>query len=314
MNTADFPETLLEFERRFHDEVACWEYLRTMKWPDGFRCPKCDGTRAYFVIERGRDECSTCRHQTSATSGTMFHGTRTPLRTWFRAIFEFVSAKHGCSAMHLSRVLGLSYETAWTWLQKIRDSFFRPDREPLKGVVEGDETYVGGPEPGKAGRGLGENTILVAGVVEVEKPMGCGRVRLAPVDDASAKSLLPFVANVVEEGTKVHTDGWAGYGGLEVAYKHDVDVIGDPKRASKIFPCVHRVFSLFKRVILGTYHGSWSRKWAALYCEEFAFRFNRRRSGTRTHLFRRAMECAMRRAPRIHRLARESCTENVVPA
>ncbi len=84
MKHAAFPETLLEFENRFRDEAACWDYLRAMKWPHGFRCPKCDGRRAYFVIERGRDECASCGHQTSVTSGTMFHGTRTPLRTWAR--------------------------------------------------------------------------------------------------------------------------------------------------------------------------------------------------------------------------------------
>ncbi len=102
--------------------------------------------------------------------------------------------------------------------------------------------------------------------------------------------------------------------GLKIAYKHKVDVIGDLRRASKFFPGVHRVFSLLRRLILGTYHGSWSRKWAALYCEEFTFRFNRRTACTRTHLFRRALEGALRRAPRIHLLTGEARTASVVPA
>lgn len=314
MPFADFPTTLPEFERRFADEVACTNYLRSVKWPEGFRCPKCGGGRSYWVCERGREQCATCRHQTSVTSGTMFHKTRTPLKLWFRAIFEFVSAKHGCSALHLSRILGLNYETAWTWLHKIRDVFVRPGREQLDGPVEADETYVGGPEPGCFGRARGENKLLIAGAVEV-RGKGCGRSRLRPVDDAGAEALQTFVADVVKEGAVVRTDGLLAYKGLKAVFNHKARVIGkDPKRAAKLFPNIHRVFALFKRVLLGTYHGSWSRKWAAQYCEEFAFRFNRRNSSSRTHLFRRVIEQAVTRRPRIHLLARETYEDAVVAA
>jgi transposase-like protein len=302
----DFPTTLPEFEHRFADEVACNEYLRTVKWPEGFRCPKCGGDRSYWVCERGREQCAACRHQTSVTAGTMFHKTRTPLKVWFRAIFEFVSSKHGCSALHLSRVLGVHYETAWTWLHKIRDVFVRPAREPLEGPVEADEMYVGGPDPAHAGgRSRGENKFLIAGAVEV-RGKGCGRSRLRPVDD---------VGDVVKESAIVRTDGWPSYKGLNAVFDHRRSIIGDDeRRAAKLFPNIHRVFALFKRVILGTYHGSWSRKWAALYCEEFAFRFNRRNSSSRTHLFRRVIEQSVRRPPRIHLLATQTYEEAVVAA
>jgi transposase-like protein len=314
MPFADFPTTLPEFERRFADEVACTNYLRSVKWPEGFRCPKCGGGRSYWVCQRGREQCATCRHQTSVTSGTMFHKTQTPLKLWFRAIFEFVSAKHGCSALHLSRILGLNYETAWTWLHKIRDVFVRPDREQLAGPVEVDETYVGGPEPGCFGRDRGENKLLIAGAVEV-RGEACGRARLRPVDDAGAEELQTFVADVVKEGAVVRTDGLPSYKGLDSVFEHKARVIGrDPSRAAKLFPKIHRVFALFKRVLLGTYHGSWSRKWAAQYCEEFAFRFNRRNSGSRTHLFRRVIEQSVTRRPRIHLLARETYEDAVVAA
>jgi hypothetical protein len=314
MRFDDFPTTLPEFERRFADEVACNEYLRSVKWPEGFRCPKCGGGRSYWVCERGREQCATCRHQTSVTAGTMFHKTRTPLKTWFRAIFEFVSAKHGCSALHLSRVLALNYETAWTWLHKIRDVFVRQDREPLTGVVEADEMYIGGPDAAHVGRSRGENKFLIAGAVEV-RGKGCGRSRLRPVDDAGAPELQAFVGDVVKEGAVVRTDGWISYEGLNAVFDHRTRVIGDdPKRATRLFPNVHRVFGLFKRTILGTYHGSWSRKWAALYCEEFTFRFNRRDSSSRTHLFRRVIQQSLRRPPRIHLLARRNEENHVVAA
>jgi hypothetical protein len=318
MPFADFPQTLPEFDRRFGDEVACWNYLRDVKWPDGFRCAdaQCAGRRSYFIIERGVDECATCGKQTSVTAGTMFHRLRSPLHLWFRAIFEFVAAKSGCNACHLSRVLGLSYPTAWKWLHKIRDVFRRPERTPLEGPVEADETSGGGPAPGCFGRSCGENQWLVAGAVEVRdrgRGPGCGRVRLASIDDARMATLQPFLETAIAKGARVYTDAFNGYLGLDAEYDHRVRTIRDPKKAAQKFPCIHRVFALFKRVMLGTYQGSWSRKWAALYCEEFVFRFNRRDAAHRTHLFRRVVEQAVLRAPRIHALAGKRGPERVLP-
>lgn len=314
MDLSSFPDlTALEFESRFAKERDCWEFLWTSRWPNGFVCPKCQGRKAYFVIEHGREECVACGHQASVTAGTMFHGTRKPLRLWFRAIFEFISRKDGCNAMDLMRLLDLSYPTSWTWLHKIRDVFVRKERQGLKGEVEVDETIVGGPEPGVVGRDLGENKLLIAGAVEVTATGGCGRARLAPVASGSAEDLQTFVVDAVEEGSRVHTDGLASYDGLEHGYHHRVTVIGDPKTASKKFPCIHRVFSLFKRTLLGTYHGSWSEKYAALYCEEFTFRFNRRNSKSRVQLFQRIIAQALRRRPRIHQFAGKKHKKPVLP-
>lgn len=311
MDLQDFPKTALEFDRRFGNERACRAYLAEVKWPDRFICPRCEGRNAYFVIERGLEQCTGCRHQTSVTAGTMFHRSQKPLTVWFRAIFEFVSRKHGCNAMDLVRLLGLSYPTAWTWLHKIRDVLVRRERGPLLGEVEVDESYIGGPEPGVLGRARGEKKVLIAGAVEV-KGEGCGRVRLAPCASAGSEHLQPFVVDSIEEGANVHTDGWNGYSNLDEGYEHKVTVIGpDSSRASQLFPRVHRMFSLFGRLLLGTYQGSWSHKWAPLYCEEYTFRFNRRRSSSRTHLFRRVVEQAVRRRPRIHLLAGKKHPEAV---
>jgi hypothetical protein len=314
MTFEDFPTTLPEFDRRFADETACIEYLRSVKWPTGFRCPKCAGSRSYWVCGRGREQCATCRHQTSVTAETVFHKTRTPLRLWFRAIFESVSPKHGCSALHLLRVLGLHHETAWTCLQKIRGVFTRPDRTQLEGTVEADESYVGAPEAGCRGRSLGEKKLLIIGAVEVQGK-SCGRSRLRPVGDAGAEELQTFVADVVQERAVVRTDGLASYEGPDAVFDHKARVIGkDPRRASRLLPGVHRVFALFKPMLFGTYHGSWSKKWAALHCEEFVVRFNRWDSGSRTHLFGRVIEQAVARAPRIHRLATRMHAEAVLAA
>ena len=313
MDLSTFPETALEFESRFADEPSCWEYLWQAKWPRGFRCSRCNGRKAYYVIERKLEECASCGYQASVTAGTMFHGTRNPLRMWFRAIFEFTSRKHGCNAMDIQRLLGLSYHASWEWLQKIRDVFVRKERAPLCGTVEADETYIGGPEDGVKGRDLGKKKILVFGAVEVVDGH-CGRARLAPIESASADQIQPALSEVVEEGATVKTDGWQGYRELGQAYKHRVKVIGDdPKRASRLFPHIQGVFSLLRRLILGTYHGSLSEKYAALYCEEFTFRFNRRTSKSRVHLFRRVIEQAMRRPPRLHLMRGRSRSALVLP-
>lgn len=302
MDLRDFPKTVLEFERRFLNERSCRAYLATVKWPDGYRCPRCGGREAYFIIERGLEQCTSCRHQTSVTAGTMFHRSQKPLTVWFRAIFEFVSHKNGCNAKDLARLLGLSYPTAWTWLHKIRDVLVRRERDQLSGKVEADETYIGGPVPGARGRTRGENTILVMGAVEA-RGKGCGRVRLAPVESAAAEHVQTFLVDNVEERSLVHTDGYPSYSHLDEGYEHKVTVISSgSKTASEHFPRIHHVFSLFRRLLLGTYHGSWSAKWGHLYCEEYSFRFNRRDSRTRTHLFRRVVEQAVRRRPRIHLL------------
>src|SRR5712692_6513101 len=139
----------MEFEQRFSSEGACLEYLRQLRWPDGFRCPACGHGKAWSA-SRGRYHCVSCGRQTTATAGTIFQDTRKPMRLWFRAIWHVVSQKHGVSALGLQRVLGLrSYRTAWTWMHKLRCAMVRPGRDHLSGVVEVDETYYGSEKPGK---------------------------------------------------------------------------------------------------------------------------------------------------------------------
>ena len=150
----DYPLTLAEFERRFAAPEACRAYLVQLRWPEGFRCPKCGGTKAWAVRVRPMlFHCASCGRQTSVTAGTIFQDTRTPLPTWFRAMWWVASQKTGASAIGLQQVLGLgSYETAWTWLHKLRRAMVRPGRDRLTGRVEVDEAFIGGVEEGVRGR------------------------------------------------------------------------------------------------------------------------------------------------------------------
>jgi hypothetical protein len=159
---------------------------------------------------------------TSVTAGTIFAGTRTPLTSWFAAVWYVVNQKQGVSALGLQRVLGLaSYETAWAWLHKLRRAMVRPDREGLNGAVEVDETIIGGVRPGCRGRGA-PGKALVAIAVEA-RAGGPGRVRMQRIPNASKDVLTDFVLDHIERRAEVRTDGWFGYNGLgEHRFSHVV--------------------------------------------------------------------------------------------
>jgi len=289
----DYPRDLADFERRFATEDACRTYLTQLRWPDGFRCPRCGPTKAW-PVRRWLLECAACGHQTSVTAGTIFQDIRTPLPTWFRAMWWVTSQKTGVSALSLQRVLGLhSYKTAWAWLHKLRRAMVRPGRDRLSGWVEVDETYVGGVHPGRRGRQT-ETKALVAVAVEIDGKR-LGRIRLRRLPDASAATLTAFVQDVIEPLSHVHTDGWSGYDPLRrLGYRHRVTYLqGQAKTPSQLMPHVHHVVSLLKRWLLGTHHGAVTHEHLDYYLDEFTFRFNRRRSRSRGKLFYRLVQQAV---------------------
>jgi transposase-like protein len=289
----EYPQNLTELEANFGTEEACRAYLARLRWPDGFRCPRCGGGRSWPV--RGvLLECAGCGCQTSVIAGTIFQDTRTPLPVWFRAMWWVTTQKNGASALGLQRVLGLKkYETAWTWLHKFRRAMVRPGRELLTGRVEVDECYLGGLEEGLPGR-LNLKKTLVAVAAQEDGP-GIGRIRMRQISDASAESLMPFVRGSAEPGSVIHTDGWLGYLPLERnGYHHEVTFLkGKKKTPSELMPRVHRVISLLKRWLMGTHQGAVSHKHLDYYLDEFTFRFNRRRSKSRGKLFFRLAQQAV---------------------
>ena len=281
-----YPETLLELEERFAEESDCFEYLCSIRWPDGFVCPDCECSD-YWVNSRGLYVCKSCDHQTSVTAGTIFHQTRKPLRLWFNAMWHISNQKYGANALGLQRLLGLgSYNTAWQWLHKIRRAMVRPNREKLSGIVEVDETYVGGQRSGKRGRGA-EGKIIVAVAVEDKGEAGIGHIRLKCIEDASGNSLKKFVDEVVESKAIIRTDGWNGYNSVEKS--------GHPRiiEESNDMTLVHLVISLLKRWLLGTYQGAVRPSHLPYYLDEFTFRFNRRASKSRGKLFYRLVQQAL---------------------
>jgi len=299
----NYPRTLQEFDEWFSTEQRCLDYLQRLRWPDGFICPICNGRKAWHM-KSGLYRCTACQHKVSVIAGTIFQGTRKPLKLWFQAIWYVTSQKFGGSALGLKRVLGLnSYQTAWSWLHKMRRAMVRPGRSLLSGRVEVDETLVGGKEHGgKRGRGAGRKSIVVI-AIEVHEPMGFGRVRMKRIPDVSGDSLIPFVLSTVVPESIVLTDSWGGYNALEQSgYVHEkvnLSASGDPAHVS--LPGVHRVASLLKRWLLGTHQGAVSEKHLDYYLDEYTFRFNRRTSKARGLLFYRLLEQAVSETPTTYR-------------
>jgi len=246
-------------------------------------------------MKRGLWLCGKCRHQASVTAGTIFQDTHLPLTTWFRAMWFVTSQKNGTSALGVQRVLGLgSYKTAWALLHKLRRAMVRPGRDRLHGSVEVDEAYWGGEEEGVAGR-LTEDKALIAVAAEVDGK-GIGRIRLRRIADTTKVRLHGFIAESIEPGSTVRTDGLNSYLGL-VGYIHDRQVQRRQPEGEHLLPRVHRVISLLKRWMLGTHQGAIGHEYLDYYLDEFTFRFNRRTSASRGKLFYRLAQQAVQIDP-----------------
>jgi hypothetical protein len=288
----DYPRNYPELLAWFPDDAACLRYLERLRWGEAFSCRFCDAADGeYWQMADGLRRCASCRRESSVTAGTIFDKTRTPLVSWFAAVWYVVNQKNGVSALGLQRVLGLgSYETAWVWLHKLRRAMVRPDRDMLVGAVEVDETLVGGVKPGKPGRST-EGKALVVIAAECHDG-GPGRIRMRRILNASGDVLSEFVLDNVARGCEVRTDSWNGYNDIgRYRYKHMVTNLSDSNDpAHVLMPEVHRVASLLKRWLLGTHQGAVSREQLDYYLDEFTFRFNRRRSRHRGLLFYRLIE------------------------
>lgn len=271
----DFPMNEIEFDKRFCNEQACYDYLFQNHWPDGFVCTQC-GNTDYWLSKRKLLICTDCQFNHSLTAGTIFNGMRKKLTLWFKALWLFTTRKTGISALTLKSLLGLgSYDTAWTWLHKIRSCTIRDEREKLSGEVEVDEVYIGGQHSGKRGRGS-ENKLAVVIAAE-KKGKRLGRIRLQVIENCSGEALMPFIQANIESGSSVVTDGWKGYNKLEEkGYTHHKVYQAKAENKESVLPGVHMVASLIKRVFLGTYHGRLEKKYLQRYLDEYTFRFNRR--------------------------------------
>jgi len=237
--------------------------------------------------------CAECGRKTSATAGTIFHRSHSPLSTWFAAIWFVTSQKNGVSAQGLKDALGFgSYETAWAWLHKLRRAMVRPDRELLTGVVELDQSFLGGRSTGRRGPSTGKAPITIA--VERDDRGRLGRVRLELADKPGGLDMVDFACEVVAPGATICTDGARVFTHLTgKGYAHRATPGNTAEDLDAVMPGPHLVSALLKRWTAGTLHYRLSRQHLPYYLDEFTFRFNRRTSKARGMLFYRLLQQAV---------------------
>lgn len=272
----------------FPDERVCAQFVVDSRWPDGSpACPKCRFDTTYPRKDRPKGlRCAKCGYIFSATAGTVMENTKLPLATWLQAAYLMVTDKRGISAKQLQRALGIKgYETAWSILQKLRVAMVNPDRSKLTGRVEVDESYIGGPEEGKRGRGAG-GKCLIMGAVEVRERTSPktgkvstypGRVRFHHIDQAIQPVLVDFALETIEGGSTVVTDGFEAYHILpQFGYLHEVESTARGMKQDAVLRHYHLAVSNLKTWLKGTFHGAVKGKHLQGYLNEFAFRHNRR--------------------------------------
>ena len=289
----DVPRTNLELDQRFDSEAACRRYLERARWPDGFVCPNpaCVG-RSAWLTARGLHRCAACGRQTSATAGTIFAGTRKPLRAWFEVLWR-IADEDGVSAETLRTALGLgSYQTAWAWLHKIRRALATVALESLTGIVELGVIDLLSVE-GSARR-MATRRTLVALALEVDDPK-TGRVRLARLPDSGRVAIERFVADAVAPGAKIRTTSKIRPTLAALGYQLDPVTIRGGRNVG--LPLLDDLAGQLDYWIVGTHHGAVRRRQLDFYLAEFGFRFNHRAS-KRGLRFRRLLEAALAADPR----------------
>ena len=264
---------LMKLMERFHSEEKCREVLEELRWPQGVRCPRCEGAKHSHDTVRGTYDCYSCGYQFSVLAGTIFHDTHLPLRKWLIAVMLIVESKKGVSANQLKRTIGVSYKTAWYLCHRIRKAMHEAYPIPLKGIVEVDETFVGGKTKG-FGHGYKGNKAVVVGAVQRD-----GKIVLKVVPDRSKRTLHGFINDAVaDEAEAIYTDEWLPYRGIaDHNTRHETvnHHIKEYARGDVHTNTVENVWSLLKRSIIGSYHKV-SLKHLDAYLDELEWRFNNR--------------------------------------
>jgi transposase-like protein len=260
---------------QFGSDEKCRAQLTALRWPKGVMCPRCQSKSISTIAERDQYDCNACRYQFSVTSGTIFHDTHLSLSKWFLAIYLMTESKKGMSALQVKRTLCIAYETAWYLCHRIRAAMREINSELLRGIVEVDETYVGGKVRGH-GRSYKGNKAIAIGAVQRQ-----GMIRLQVIPNATKAVLQQFIKdNTAPDTEAIYTDEMPAYWGIEdedtkhrwVNHSAEEWVVGDVHTNG-----IESVWSLLKRSIIGSYHKV-SIKHLDAYLDELEHRFNNRRN------------------------------------
>lgn len=305
--------SLSELFDEYGTEQQCQQALVKARWPHGFQCPHCGGTDAspFYVEHIKYWQCRACRHQTSLRSGTIFHGTKLPLRKWFQAMFLLSQSKNNISALELKRQLGVSYPTAWRLKHKLMQVMIeREAGRVLQGNVVIDDAYLGGERRGKAGRGS-ENKVPFVAAVQLSEEGHPQVVRFDPVNGFKKTDIGQWAERYLCASSRVLSDGLNCFPGVAQAGAVHVPAVVGADRRSTDMPCfvwVNILLGNLKTALAGTYHSFKFSKYAHRYLAEYQYRFNRRFD--LKALMPRLLRAAATTSPRTEawlRLAEHSC-------
>jgi transposase-like protein len=276
----------IAFMERFKTEEDCQEHFFKIRWPEGFKCPKCGYEKYAFIKERNLYECLHCGHQASVKAGTIMHKSHTGLREWFLVIYLFTHDKRGISALQTARTVGISYGAAWLILQKLRKAMGdRDTKYLLDGVVEMDDAFFGAPdEGGKRGRGTEKTPAIIA--LSLDEGGQPGHLKIEMVEAVNGANILEVTKEIVAPDAKIRTDGLNVYNILNREGYEQEGKKFDPENDPEHLHWLHVIISNLKTFIAGTYHGL-DKKHLQRYFDEFCYRFNRRRFGNQ--LFNRLL-------------------------
>jgi transposase-like protein len=274
-----------QFVELFGTEEQCRSTLFSWRWPNGFKCPKCQGEVYSEIRSRRLYQCSACRRQVSLTAGSIFHASKLPLTQWFRAMYHISQCKNGISALELSRRLGVAYNTAWMLHHKLMQVMIERDaRAPLDGPVHLDDSYVGGARSdGTTGRGASGKTPFLA-AVQIAADGKPHRLKFSRVADFSGPAIRQWAERHLVPGCVVHSDGWPGFTALAAAgHVHHVTRTSaiytgqTRKRAADnpTFRWLNTLLGNLKNSLRGTFHAI-APRYVPRYLAQAQYRFNRR--------------------------------------
>ena len=272
--------TLPELVEQYGSEDQCHALLEELRWPDGVECPRCQSKKISRIAKRRQFDCDGCRYQFSVRVGTIFHDSKLPLWKWFLAVYMMVESKKGISANQLKRMLGVSYKTAWYLCHRIRSAMTDESGELLTGIVEADETYIGGkpryryPSRKKSADHRRDDKTIILGAVERG-----GRVRFRVAPDVKKETIHDFLGEVISDDAEaIYTDSLRSYRGIgDDNTKHGYvnHAAGEWVNGKIHTNTAESVWSLFDRSVIGAYH-KLSIKHLPAYLDEAAFRWNNR--------------------------------------
>ena len=259
----------ITFNKRFKEDLDCYEYLSSIKWEKGYSCKKCNNDKYYIGKKPFSRRCLKCKYDESPTVNTMFEKLKFPILIAFHIIFKVSTKKKGMSSMELSNEFELRQKTCWSFKQKVQQVMKSSLKSPLTGIIHADEFVVGGSEEGKKGRSKGAKKLIVLALEIVED--GVGRAYAEVIENSSAKELGSFLRKYVSKDAELITDKWKGYAPLKKEFLKLKQVASED---GKNFKELHIHIMNIKGWLRGIHHHC-SKEHMQDYLNEYHFRYNR---------------------------------------